>query len=922
MQAAHSLTLRALFDVCSGLSPAERSAYLDANAVDAALRGRLERLLRADTRNDDLFEGGAPAAARAIGPVETPAPAPGSRIGPFEIVDTLGEGGSSTVFRAQRDSEGVRQVVALKMLHRALYSIDARRQFLRERVALAQLTHPGIARLIEGGVSEQGIAYIALELVEGLPITEHARTHRLGLDERLALFAQVCRAVEAAHRALIVHRDLKPSNVFVAGDGSVKLLDFGIAKLLHVDDVEHTCMPMLTPAYAAPEQHTNGLITTATDVYALGVLLGELLTGHRRSSDDSRAPSAQIQARDDGSLPGTPQQTRRALRGDLDNIILKATAAAPDRRYASAGAFADDIDRLRDGKPVRAHPPSRWYRARKFLRRHRIGVAFGAVLATTVLAALAISLWQARETRQEQRRADAMRDFMVGAFVEAEPGAPREGPPRITDVAEKAIVRARNDAGMDERVRVELLDELGAMLRHQGRLQSARDTLQWNYDRARAAFGDDAPLTISAGYELGQSLIAAGELDAARAVNDRLLAQASPDNDQRRDLLLLSSMLATRSHDRTRSVADARAAIALAREDKGTPHLAEALSYLSAAQLDAGDVRGAIATSEQQLALRQAQYGAKHISVATAHATLSRAYRRAGNLEAAQQHILAALDIDKAVLPTDDWRVSRHLNALVVLRAEQRDFTAALDAAREALRIDRIAYGEEHARVFDDLATIGSVALKAEDYAQALPPLSEWIRHASDSSGKTSADAAGTRIDYAIALAHNGQREAGIEELWRAIAMFESASDSTAGERAGVFLKLAALRLDFDAPADALAAIDKADANLATASSAERAVLSEQAATLRARACLQAGRPADARAALDQASTHALVDPVARAEAPLLSAQATLQLHDVDAATHFSALGHASLATLRHPPARLVLLASSLQRDLDAFAPQ
>ncbi len=917
MPPTHTLTLRALFDACSGLSSADRRAYLDTYDVDVALRERLERLLQADSRDDEFFAGGAPAAARAIGSVESPAFPVGSRIGPFQIVDTLGEGGSSTVFRACRDSEGVRQVVALKILHRTLYSADARRQFLRERLALAQLTHPGIARLIEGGVSDQGVAYIALELVEGAPITDHARIHRLGLDERLVLFTQVCRAVESAHRALIVHRDLKPSNVFVTGDGSVKLLDFGIAKLLHVDDVEHTCIPMLTPAYAAPEQHANGLITTATDVYALGILLGELLTGHRRGSDDSLAPSAHVEARGDGSLPGTVEQTRRALRGDLDNIVLKATAAAPERRYASAGAFADDIERLRDGEPVRAHPPSRWYRAQKFLRRHRVGVAFGTALAATVLAALGVLLWQAREMRQEQRRADAMRDFMVGAFVEAEPGAPRDGPPRITEVAEKAIARARDDADMDERVRVELLDELGAMLRHQGRLQAARDTLQWNYERARGAFGDDAPLSVSAGYELGQSLESLGEIEAARTLCDRLLSYAS-DPDLRRELLQLSALLATRSHDKVRSIADANAAVDLARKEPNAPHLAEALSYLSSAQLDAGNVQDAIATSRQQLALRKRQYGSGHPSVATAHATLSRAYRRAGDLDAAQRHILAALDIDKAVLHPEDWRVSRHLNALVVLRLEQRDFDAALASAREALRIDRVAYGDEHARVLDDLAKIGSVALKAEDYASALPPLREWAQRAKNATG---AAAAGTRIDYAIAIAHQGQRDAGMAELRRAVAMLESGPGGPTPDRAESYAKLAAFQLESGAVTDASVTLDALDACLAAAAPPDRPSL-ERAITLRARVLLQQGRAADARTLLDRASSQAFVDAVARTEAPLLSAQAALQARDFDAARRFATLGDANLAALPHPPSRLPRLASDLRRDLDTSMPK
>lgn len=254
-----SPTLRNLFDACLDLPPAERAAFLLAQCPDVAVRGHIERLLQADARDDRLFAGGAQAAANVIGETESDVRLPaGSRVGPFEIVRMLGEGGSATVFLAQRESDGVRQQVALKILSRGLYSVDAQRQFRRERTALTQLTHPGIARLIEGGVTDEGVAYIALEFVDGVPITAYTREHKLNLRERLTLFVQVCRAVEAAHRALIVHRDLKPSNVFVASDGNVKLLDFGIAKLLQSDDEERTRLPMLTPAYAAPEQHAGG----------------------------------------------------------------------------------------------------------------------------------------------------------------------------------------------------------------------------------------------------------------------------------------------------------------------------------------------------------------------------------------------------------------------------------------------------------------------------------------------------------------------------------------------------------------------------------------------------------------------------------------------------------------------------------------
>jgi len=910
-------TLRSLFDACADLAPPARAAYLDARCGDATLRARVERLLRADHSEQTPFARDAAEAARAIGVPQTDfVLPPGTRIGPFEIIDVLGEGGSSTVFRAHRESTGVRQQVALKILYRGLHSSDAQRQFRRERSALAQLTHPGVARLIEGGVTESGVAYIALELVEGLPITEYARTWQLGLRERLDLFGQVCSAVEAAHRALIVHRDLKPSNVFVAADGNVKLLDFGIAKLLQSDDQELTRLPMLTPAYAAPEQHANGAITTATDVYALGVLLGELLTGKRLHGGTTGAPSAQV-ATDAaaGTLPDTPAQTRRALRGDLDNIVLKAIDPVPERRYASAGALAEDIERLLAGKTVAAHPASRWYRTRKFIQRHRAGVAFAALFLGAILGSLCVALWQARVARLELRRADAMRDFMAAAFAEAEPSSPRDGPPRITEVAEKAIARARADAGMDARVRTELLNELGAMLRHQGRLPAARETLEWNYAQARAAFGESASLTLAAGYQLTQSLENSGDYAAAKELDEHLLALAPPASDIRRDLLLISSMLATKRHDNARGLTDAQAAVALARADADAarPHLAEALSYLGNAQLSAGDVHGAVATIEEQLALRQRQYGPQHLSVATAHAALSRAYRRAGALDAAQKHVLAALAIDHAVLPPDDWRYANHLNALMALRLEQRDYRAALDAASECLRIRRVAFGEDHAEVTNALVSVGKIDLDLEDYAAALTPLQEVVERTRGRPTTGRADMMSPRIYHAIALAHTGHYDEGVAELREAI---DASTQAGADPQllAEAYARLAELQLGFRAAAAALPAIDALDASLARGKTAD-AELRGRAVLLRARALLQLGRGADAQALFAQPSAE-FGDAVARVEAPLLQADVALQLHDDDAARRFAATGLRGLESLRNPPSRLAQQAARLRRDL------
>ncbi|WP_136258587.1 serine/threonine-protein kinase [Rhodanobacter lindaniclasticus] len=453
-------TLRELFETALQLSGAARVDWLAAHCLDPHQREEIERMLSADSADDGWLPGDAVDAARAIGETGVAAAMPpGSRINAFELIEVLGEGGSSTVFRAARQEAGVRQEVALKLLARGLYTPSARDQFRREREALARLRHPGIARLIEGGITEQGLAYIVLELVDGVPITDYARDCRLPLRPRLLLFLKVCRAVAAAHRALIVHRDLKPSNVLVTTDGEVKLLDFGIAKLLddRTDDATRTQHRALTPAYAAPEQFSREPVTTATDVYALGVLLDELLVGRRRSAGETGPPSARLGTIAHGSNTSTARAWRRRLRGDLDNIVLKATAIDADRRYASAGTLADDIERHLDQQPVLAHPPSRWYRAGKFIDRHRGGVAITAMLVLAVLVSLSTALWQAHVARRQATRATMMRDFVEDLFAPIQYGVTAAKQPSLGELLARGVVKLDHSPQLDAASHVDLL---------------------------------------------------------------------------------------------------------------------------------------------------------------------------------------------------------------------------------------------------------------------------------------------------------------------------------------------------------------------------------------------------------------------------------------------------------------------------------
>jgi tetratricopeptide (TPR) repeat protein len=451
--------LRELFERALDVRVADRDAWIDAHAGSAVEGSALRRLLAADGGSGFLDTPATEHAARLAADEVTAEGLIGQRIGGFSLVRTLGRGGMAAVFLGERVGVDFEQQVAIKLLRRGLYSELEQRLFQRERQVLATLDHPNIARLIDGGVTDAGIPYLVMEHVDGVPITQYADDRAMDVRARLALFLAVCRTVEAAHRSLIVHRDIKPSNILVEADGTVKLLDFGIAKLIDEDDAGAT-IGVYTPEYAAPEQVSGGAITTATDVYGLAVLLHELLLGLRPQGNPTRRPSsrsAEAAAQADRAARAfEPALLRRQLRGDLDNILLKALDPKPGRRYASAGALADDIERHLEHRPVAAHPPSRVYRTLKFVQRHRGGVALTCLFVLGVLAALGAALWQAQVARHEAERANTVRDFVQGIFDPVRDGVAEGKLPSIRDLVATGADRLAADAQLEPAERIDL----------------------------------------------------------------------------------------------------------------------------------------------------------------------------------------------------------------------------------------------------------------------------------------------------------------------------------------------------------------------------------------------------------------------------------------------------------------------------------
>ncbi len=689
---------RDLFEAALDVPVARRTEWLETHCSDPAQRAEIERLLAADVTgeaNEALIDGSLDELFERV-VTEHPLPGPGTQVGSWRLLEPLGEGGSSVVFRAAREQHGVEQVVALKLLRHGLLTADERRRFRDERRALAQLSHPGIARLVEGGLTDAGMPYIAIELVEGEPVTDYVRKRRLGLRARLLLFLSVCRAVEAAHRALIVHRDLKPSNVLVTREGEARLLDFGIAKLLDAtgEDATHTQRVAMTPAYAAPEQFRHGPITTATDVYALGVLLDELVTGERRAQGDARTPSARISAEaPEGSLPGPPKATRRQLRGDLDNIVLKATAEEPGRRYASAGALAEDIERHLAAQPVGAHPPSAWYRTRKFVARHRGGVVTTAALVLAVFAALGIALWQAnvaraqaRQARDQAQRAAAVRDMLVDLFDAPIPTGPRNALPDTAELLARGTRHALEDLGATPAVQSELLVALGRVYDHLADAEQGERVLDAALVAARKVQPPDPVL-------LGAALSERGELDVSRSrypeALERLgqavaLQEAAVPGSLALALTLDRRALAesqTGAHDA--ALADYRAALAIRERllPAGDPERINSIAAIGNALSRAGRQREALPLQQQAIEAARATFGEQHVK--TAHYMKNAATTLLALRRYAEAADLAgrAVAIERTLYPPGSPDVVNGLNNLGTIDL----VLGRLHAAREAL---------------------------------------------------------------------------------------------------------------------------------------------------------------------------------------------------------------------------------------------
>ncbi len=641
-----------------------------------------------------------------------------TRVGPYRILRELGAGGMGTVFLAERDDE-FHQRVAIKVV-RGMLSREVLTRFRAERQILASLEHPAIARLLDGGTTPSGLPYLVMEYVDGVSIDEYCRERRLGIRDRLALFARVCDGVSYAHRSLVVHRDLKPSNILVTADGTPKLLDFGIAKLLEPDAgaapaITITGLRALTPEYASPEQIRGQPITTATDVYSLGVLLFELLTGRRPLAFATQQPAevervvCTVEPRKPSTVAAEARQARQLV-GDLDTIVLTALNKEPARRYHSAAHLAEDIGRYMNGLPIVARPATWRYRSSRFVKRHRVSVAVATVFACVVVGfavALAVQLRQVERERDAQAQVSRMLLELYAALSPTESRGERPAPEVLLD---RGVARIQRELKDQPDLQARMLDGIGTLYLGEGLNDRAVDVLQSSLEIRRSTGSGatlDAANTLSqlATSERSRGNYADAERLAQQAleIRRRLAGPRAPETAESLDALGSAINLQGRSMEGAAALTEAlgiwRATRGVDGEEFASTLLnllrawRERADYLTGENLARAELLKVEKFERDRLAVRRKAFGDVHLLTTNSLSALSLLLRVAGRAEEGEPLAREALDLRRQLFRSDDnaavIEIQRNL-ALVLhdagnLVEAESQYRQVVDAMRRTL---------------------------------------------------------------------------------------------------------------------------------------------------------------------------------------------------------------------------------------------
>ena len=718
------------------MADAERAAWLSSiRARDTALARDLHAILaEQEAVHTSGFLERAVLDPR-VAPVQSLA---GQVLGSYRLVSPIGQGGMGSVWLAERCDGRFEGRTAVKLLNVALIGRAGEERFKREGTILARLRHPRIAHLIDAGVSPGGQPYLVLEYVDGLNVDRYCDDNTLGIEARLRLFLDVLEAVSHAHANLIVHRDIKPANVLVTNDGQVKLLDFGIAKLIEQEDESGTAVSSaasltrdggsaLTPEYAAPEQIAGGPVTTATDVYGLGVLLYVLLTGRHPAGRAARSaltliraivdtepprPSEAVVDSTDGSDPlarhaanrsTTPPKLQRALRGDLDTIIRKALKKNASQRYSSVTALADDISRYLRHEPIGARTDSVWYRTATFVRRHAAGVttACSVVLLVGALLWMHTTRLSAERDRAQREAAKAIKvsELLMGLLTSADPFAPRTNEPTVRNLLDAGAEQVQKDLTDQPDLQAEMLTEMGRTYRRLGEYEKAQALLEQALASGRKAFGVEHERVAATLHDLGVVLQEKGTyLEAAQSLERAL--------EMRRGLL-----------------------------GPEHPEVAVTLVELGRVYQDAGSNGRAEPLQREALAIRRKALGDRDRETAVSLSDLASAMRLNGDLAGAETFLNQCLEINRETRGQEHPNTLTTLHDLALIAASRGDRAAAESQLRYVLSTQRKVFGDGHPAVAMTLNNLARLLVAAGRHAEAAAALQEALEIARPALG-------------------------------------------------------------------------------------------------------------------------------------------------------------------------------------------
>ncbi len=766
--------VRAVFEEALDLEPAQRQELLAGLAPD--LRSEVETLLGWHGNAEGFLERPPSPPPEFTGEMEL------QQVGAYRPVELLGQGGMGSVYLAVRADDAYRKRVAVKVLGAGLGDRERVARFRAERQILARLDHPNIARLLDGGTTADGRPYLVMEHVDGIPVDAYCDGRRLTTAERLRLFLKICAAVRYAHQNLIVHRDLKPANILVTADGEPKLLDFGIAKLLEDDGLDMTVLRTepglspLTPRYASPEQVSGGAITALSDVYALGVLLYELLTGHRPYAEETsrldevvrairtaepERPSAVIErvverAGGDGSTAlltpetvsavrdGDRRLLRRRLEGDLDNVLLMALRKEPQRRYSSVEQLALDLESHLAGRPVRARPDTFFYRTGKLLGRHRLAAATAGVAVLALagfIAALLVqrgTLFEQRRALIEQRgqllaernRAATVSTFLTGVFATPDPTRSRGEAVTARELLDRGVAGIDRDLARYPGARADLLLTMGRSYRNLG-LYAEAEPLLLRSLAERRALGPETAGTAESLHELAELASLAGRYGPAEgwerqalALRRRLYGNGSAEVVE--SLGRLARILELRGDYAAAGTAH-REVLALARRRGDRGALAMSLDRYAILESQSGDLEQAEALFREALTLGRQAWGDLHPEVALIRNDLALLLKDRGRLAESEALLTATERTQRRLFRGPHPHLVTTLNNFGQLRVEQGRFADAERLYRASIAMARQVFAGDHPRVSATLQNLGDLYIsqgyprQAEDfYRQAL----------------------------------------------------------------------------------------------------------------------------------------------------------------------------------------------------------